>query len=87
MKVSKFQKELFSESIALDIAFGACMLDEGKLLMRVKPVNYILNSALIVDAINRNKILVVNLEKGTTYFIEGTKCVTPVTSEIKYHDF
>lgn len=48
-----------------------CPMDQ--IYIRVKPVNYLLNSSLITDCINRGKVIVVNLNKGTTFVIEGTR--------------
>lgn len=49
--------------------------DADGVFMRVKPVNYLLNSSLITDCINRNKVMVVSLEKGTCFIAEGDRSV------------
>ena len=50
--------------------------------IRVKPVNYLLNSSLICDKLNRGDPLVVNLALGTLYFIDGEEIVESVSSAI-----
>jgi hypothetical protein len=58
---------------------------KNKFYIRVKPVNWILNSNLVNDAINRNKCFVVALDTGTLGIKEGTLEVIPVNlSPIKY---
>lgn len=51
--------------------------------IRVKPVNYLLNSSLVCDVISRHKCFVVNLNKGTLYIVEGDRFVDEVKAVIQ----
>ncbi len=51
--------------------------------IRVKPVNYLLNSSLVCDVISRHKCFVVNLNKGTLYIVEGDRFVDEVKAAIQ----
>jgi hypothetical protein len=65
--------------IAKDLGFGQFFQREfqSETFMRLKPVNFLLNSSLICDCINLGKVLVVNLETGNCYFIKGDETVIP----------
>jgi hypothetical protein len=71
-----------SDSLAKNQAFGAVFGRKRRqaFYMRVKPVNYLLNSTLIVDKINSGDVLVVRLDTATVAFIDGNEIVIPVTS-------
>lgn len=69
------------------IPFGqTCRLDgyDGY-IMRVKPVNYLLNSTLVSDVINRNKCFVVNIETGNMFIVEGTRDAIRCHAETVVH--
>lgn len=51
--------------------------------LRAKPVNFLLNSNLINDVINRHKCFVVNVTKGTLFIVEGDRFVDPVQAVIQ----
>lgn len=53
------------------ISFGKCFLRKNKLLMRVKPIGFLLNSSLITDVINRGGVFVVDLETGVLSALNG----------------
>ena len=55
----------------------------GQIHIRVKPVNYLLNSTLLTDVINRGKCIVSNVEKGTVYVVEGDREVMVVDAVIR----
>lgn len=58
-----------------DIRHGTTFYKKGdysRLLMKVKPVNYLLNSTLITDKIVYGDCMVVALASGTVYFTDGT---------------
>lgn len=88
MKVT--QKELFEPSqddLTINkVRFGLPVIDKksGNLIVRVKPVNFVLNSALITDVINRGRVFVVNLKLGTMYVTEGNRPVEEVNSELTW---
>lgn len=42
-----------------------------RLLMKVKPVNFLLNSTLVNEAINRRDCLVISVYSGTLYITDG----------------
>jgi hypothetical protein len=48
--------------------------------IRVKPTSYLLNSNTITENLNKGKPLVLNLNEGTLYFINGDEMVTRVQS-------
>jgi len=64
------------KAILKDVPFGAHFVkpgDDSQVYMRVKPVNWLLNSTLVNDCINKNKCFVVNIEKGTLFIMPGEK--------------
>jgi len=72
----------FEPNLAKNQAFGSVFGRKNRTsyYMRVKPVNYILNSTLIVDKVNSGDILVVKLDTATVAFIDGNETIIPVTS-------
>jgi hypothetical protein len=48
--------------------------------MRISPTSYLLNSKTVQENVNKAKPLILNLNEGTCYFIEGTEIVRPVSS-------
>ncbi len=64
------------------IKIGHFFLRGNVVFMRVKPTGYMLNSNLVVDCINRNKIFVVNMETGTFYTVKGEEEVEPTKLRI-----
>jgi hypothetical protein len=55
---------------------------DKRVMMRVKPVNYLTNSTLVTDCINRNKVFVIGLDKGTLFVIEGNAEVVPLNATL-----
>lgn len=43
----------------------------NEVYMRVKPVNYLCNSDLVTDNIFKGNCLVINMKKGTCFFMNG----------------
>lgn len=41
--------------------------------IRVKPVNFLLNSTILNDVINRGDVIVCRLAKGTIFVTQGTR--------------
>jgi Tfp pilus assembly ATPase PilU len=83
VKVTKSQASLLDDSILLkDVVFGQAVLAAGKVLVRVKPVNYLCNSTIINEAISKGNVLVVDASKGTCYITDGSKPCKPLTSEL-----
>lgn len=70
---------------ARDQSFGSVFRRPGKrgIFLRVKPVNYILNSTLIVDKINSGAVLVVNLTMATLHFINGDDETVSVNANLE----
>ena len=62
------------------ISFGNVFSYKGKSLMRVKPTQFLLNSTLVADVLNRGDCFVVDMELGTLYIIPGDK------TEVKLQD-
>jgi hypothetical protein len=51
--------------------YGEAFKSKGKLLMRVKPTQFLLNSTIVADVLNRGDAFVVNIETGTLYITKG----------------
>jgi hypothetical protein len=49
---------------------------DGSTIMRLKPTGFLLNSTLVVDALNHEKCFISNLSTGTMFVIEGSEQVT-----------
>lgn len=58
----------------------------GPFFIRVKPVNFLLNSSLLGDIINRGDIITVNLEKNTLYYMQGDTRIKVKSSQIVIGD-
>jgi hypothetical protein len=65
-----------------NLDFGTPVSIYGNICIRVKPVNFLLNSTLITDVINRGDVFIVNLTKGTMYTAEGKRKYTPLISKL-----
>ena len=72
----------FDPNLAKNQSFGSVFgrKRRSSYYMRIKPVNYLLNSTLIVDKINSGDVLVVKLDTATAAFIDGNEVVIPVKS-------
>lgn len=81
----EFSKQSKNAVYACEMQFGKVFYCEGdsskRKFVRVKPVNYLLNSTLITDVINRNKIFTVSLDKATLSILPGNTCVIPVLNK------
>jgi hypothetical protein len=60
--------------------------DNSKLIMKVKPTGFLLNSTLVGDIINRRDVLVIDIEKGTLYSIPGDTVVREVLGEFQWSE-
>lgn len=83
------QAPLFPEEVDLplgigymylrQVSFGAFFVSTDpkykEVYQRVKPVNFLLNSNLVNDCINRDKVFVVNIQKGTLFIAPGNRIV------------
>lgn len=80
------QLDLFAPAnlTAKQIKFGDLFLANNTIFMRVKPVNFLTNSTLLNDVINRGDIFAVNMEKGTLVCYTGNTEVEAVTAELQY---
>ena len=88
LKITKQQSSFEPVLVPLTTAaFGKPVRTaDGKIIMRLKPVNFLLNSTLIVDIINRGKVLVADLEKGTVYVTEGDKLVQLIEANLTWSE-
>lgn len=59
------------EPILRTAPYGEIFKKAGKLLMRVKPTQFLLNSTLVADVLNRGDAFVINVETGTLYIMQG----------------
>jgi hypothetical protein len=78
--------KLTVQGIGSGIPFRFCAtktVASGDIHIRVKPVNFLLNSTLVVDCINRQKCFVVNIEKGTVFVVEGDRFIEKVEAVIQ----
>ena len=75
MKVTKqTQLLILSDAPTIrSVPFGSWFSYKGKILMRVKPVQFLLNSTLVTDVINRGDCFVVDMETGNLYVTDGSK--------------
>lgn len=88
MKITKVQAALIVGHLPiLQIPAGRVVLTaEKKLLMRVKPTGFLLNSTVIGDVITRGDALVLDLAKGTMYAVSGATLVQPIISELTWSE-
>lgn len=83
MKVTKEKERIEPVPVAF-VQAGSCFTrnNSSSVFIRLKPTAYLLNSSMITDCLNRRKALIADLEKGTTYFIEGEELVWPTEAEL-----
>ena len=68
------QQELLKidSSLTLRTApYGEILKVNGRYLMKLKPTQFILNSNLVSDVLNRADCFVCNIETGTLYVMQG----------------
>lgn len=58
-----------------DAPYGEIIKHNDKYLMKLKPTQWLLNSNLVSDVLNRADCFVCNIETGTLYIVEGNKSV------------
>lgn len=64
--------------IAKNVSIGTVFSFSGEHYLRVKPVNFLLNSNLVGDQITRGNIFVVRLKSATLSVFDGTRVVKKV---------
>lgn len=84
MKTAERKEHRSGLTVARDIRFGECFLYKGALFMRVKPTNFLTNSTLINDVINRGDCFFVDLSTGNVTAYKGDQVVTPVETFCEY---
>lgn len=62
--------------------YGEIVKYKGKLLMRVKPTQFLLNSTLVGDVLNRGDVFVCNIESGTLYIMKGDTPIENVDASL-----
>lgn len=69
-----------------DIMSGtiAQIVGNKKIVMRIKPTGFLLNSNIIGDVINRGDVLIVDMAKGTLYCVHGDITVIPLSGKLQY---
>jgi len=74
MKISEQQLQLIPEKIKLlkDLPHGEVFVFNGSYRMKLKPTQFLLNSSLVSDVLNRADCFVCDIEKGTLYIMQGT---------------
>lgn len=79
MKISEQQSQLIPEKIKLlkDLPHGEVFVFNGSYRMKLKPTQFMLNSSLVADVLNRADCFVCDIEKGTLYVMLGS---TPLDS-------
>lgn len=75
------QRTMFG-TVAKDIPMGQCFKRKSEYFMRVKPTSFLLNSNLVSEAINNQKVFVVNLKTGSMFIIHGLEEVTRADAKI-----
>ena len=67
-----------------DISYGTLVQSHvtKKLLMKVKPTGFLLNSTVVGAVLNRADCLVVDVVKGTLYCVQGDIEVTVVKAKL-----
>lgn len=74
MKISEQQLSLVPTPIKLlkDLPHGEVFVFNGSYRMKLKPTQFLLNSSLVSDVLNRADCFVCDIEKGTLYIMQGT---------------
>lgn len=80
------QQELLkieSSPILRTAPYGEILKHEGKYLMKLKPTQWLLNSSLVSDVLNRADCFVCNIETGTLYIMSGEKVIKIVEATMQ----
>ena len=86
-KVSVMQLDLFDSPRAKETKIGHCFKSGDSIYMRVKPINFILNSTLVQDVLVRGDIFVVNLSTGNMGAMKGATVVEQLEeAELHYKE-
>ncbi len=64
-----------SSPILRNAPYGEILKHKGKYLMKLKPTQWLLNSNLVSDVLNRADCFVCNIETGTLYIMSGERAV------------
>lgn len=88
MHITKQQPLLLLSSIPtlVESPYGEIVKCKGKLLMRVKPTQFLLNSTLVADVLNRGDVFVCNVESGTLYIMKGDTPIENVDASLLVKD-
>lgn len=79
MKITEQQSLLIPEAIKClkDLPYGEVFTFNDSYRMKLKPTQFILNSNLVADVLNRADCFVCDIEKGTLFIMKGS---TPLDS-------
>jgi len=69
-----------------DISHGipVKLVSSSKIVMKVKPTGFLLNSSIVSDVLNRGDCFIVDLAKGTLYAVQSDRPVTKL-NKAKLH--
>lgn len=90
MQLELIEVTPLSKQITLaDILYGTVARDiaakDKRLIMKVKPTGFLLNSNVVGDVLNRGDCFVVDLSTGVLYPTVSTKAVLPMDCKLQYH--
>lgn len=80
------QLDLFSPTTtpASSIPAGSLFLYGNTICMRIKPVAYLLNSALIQDKLAKGYVMYVAIETGKCSWLKGEAVVEPIIGKLEW---
>ena len=68
---------------ARDMHFAQTFRRKGLtgIYMRARPVSFLLNSTLVSECLSTGKVLIVDMEKGSCFFIKGDEEIVLISGE------
>ena len=60
------------------------LLHNKKIVMKLKPTGFLLNSNIVADILNRGDCFIVDMAKGTLYIVSGELVVTSLNTKLQY---
>jgi hypothetical protein len=89
MKVTKQQSTLLPSLVTINIvAVGKPVWDikAKRMIMKVKPTGFLLNSNIVADVSQRGDCFVCALKEGTVYAVTADRQVQEVNSELVWSE-
>lgn len=85
MKVTKQQSSLIKELTTINrvpVGIPVWDVDARRVIMKLKPTGFLLNSSIVADVSQRGDCFVCALKGGTVFAVKASRRVMPINSEL-----